>query len=142
YDIFTLPLKKYMTAPDTAKICTMICYETIYPDYVREFVSRGAELITAVTNDGWYGNSSGPYQHNRFAILRAVENRRWIARAANTGVSSFIDSYGRMVEQTKFLASGSITKTIPLYDEQTFYTRTGDFIARPCEWASGGMVVV
>ena len=131
-----------MTAPDTAKICTMICYESIYPAYVREFVKRGAEMIAVVTNDGWYGNSSGPFQHSRYAVLRAVENRRWVARSANTGVSSVIDEKGRFVEQTEFLTSSSITKSIPLLNEQTLYTKLGDFIAIPCEWVSGGMIVV
>jgi apolipoprotein N-acyltransferase len=143
YDIFKLPFKgQFVTAPDTARICTMICYESIYPGYVREFVRRGAELITVITNDGWYGNSSGPYQHNRYAVLRAIENRRWVVRSANTGVSSVIDDKGRIIEQSKFLTSASITQTIPLLSEQTVYTRLGDFIAIPCEWASGGMIIV
>ena len=143
YGLFTLPFKgQFVTAPDTAKICTMICYESVYPSYVREFVDRGAELITIITNDGWYGKSSGPYQHNRFAILRAVENRRWVARSANTGISSVIDDKGRILEEKPLFESASITRNIPLLTEKTLYTKLGDFIAIPCEWISGGMIVI
>lgn len=143
YENFKLPfVGRLMTAPDTAKICTMICYESVYPDYVREFVKRGAELITIITNDGWYGKSSGPYQHNRFAALRAVENRRWVARSANTGISSVIDDKGRIVEERPLFQSASITTAIPLLKEQTIYTKLGDFIAIPCMWVSGGMIIL
>jgi apolipoprotein N-acyltransferase len=143
YDIFKLPLKGHtVTAPDTAKLCAMICYESIYPDYIREFVKRGAEVITVITNDGWYGKSSGPYQHNRYAVLRAVENRRWVVRSANTGVSCSIDQFGRMQEQTEFDKSASLTARIPLLDEQTIYTKLGDFIAIPCEWICGGLILL
>ena len=132
YENFKLPfVGRLVTAPDTAKICTMICYESVYPDYVREFVKRGAEFINIITNDGWYGKSSGPYQHNRFAILRAVENRRWVARSANTGISSVIDDKGRIIEERPLFQSASITKVIPLLKEQTIYTKLGDFIAIP-----------
>lgn len=143
FEIFKMPFKgRLVTAPDTAKICTMICYESVYPDYVREFVKRGAELLTVITNDGWYGKSSGPYQHNRFAILRAVENRRWVARSANTGISSVIDDRGRILEERPLFESASITKNIPLLSERTLYTTLGDFIAIPCMWVSGGMIAV
>ncbi|MFI5263396.1 MAG: apolipoprotein N-acyltransferase, partial [Candidatus Kapaibacterium sp.] len=143
YEFFKLPFKgQLVTAPDTARICTMICYESVYPSYVREFVKRGAELITVITNDGWYGKSSGPFQHNRFAILRAIENRRWVARSANTGISSVIDDRGRIVEERPLFENASITMNIPLLSEQTLYTKLGDFIAVPCEWVSGGMIVI
>ncbi|MDP4218905.1 MAG: apolipoprotein N-acyltransferase [Bacteroidota bacterium] len=143
YDFFRMPfVGQLRTAPDTAKICTMICYESVYPSYVREFVRSGAEIIAVITNDGWYGKSSGPYQHNRFAILRAVENRRWIIRSANTGISSVIDDKGRIVEERPLFESASITRKIPLLREETLYTRLGDFIALPCEWASGGMTLM
>lgn len=143
YEYFNMPFKgRLVTAPDTAKICTMICYESVYPSYVREFVKRGAELITVITNDGWYGKSSGPYQHNRYATLRAVENRRWIVRSANTGISSVIDDKGRVLEERPLFESASITRNIPLLKEQTLYTKLGDFIAIPCEWVGGGMMIL
>lgn len=137
YDVFTLPIESNrVTQPDTAFICAMICYESVYPDYVREFVDRGAELITIITNDGWYGKSSGPYQHNRYAILRAIENRRWVARSANTGISSIIDDRGNIVAETELFTSSSITKQISLKSEKTFYTKAGDFIAIPFYWVT------
>jgi apolipoprotein N-acyltransferase len=143
YVFFTMPFKgQLMISPDTAKICTMICYESVYPSYVREFVKRGAEVISIITNDGWYGKSSGPYQHNRYATLRAVENQRWVVRSANTGISSVIDNKGRILEEKPLFESASITRNIPLLREQTLYTKLGDFIAIPCEWMSGGMIVL
>ncbi len=142
YPLLKLPFKgQLVTAPDTARLCTMICYESVYPSYVREFVKQGAELITIITNDGWYGKSSGPVQHNRYAILRAIENRRWVARSANTGISSVIDDKGRIIEERPLFESASITRNIPLLREQTLYTKLGDFIAIPCEWVSGGMMI-
>jgi apolipoprotein N-acyltransferase len=142
YDVFRLPLARTgLTSPDTAKLCSMICYESVYPAFVRKFVANGAELIAIITNDGWYGKSSGPYQHNRFAVLRAVENRRYIVRSANTGISSVLDDKGRMLEERPLFESASITKTIPLLDEETLYTKLGDFIAIPCEWGLFGMII-
>jgi apolipoprotein N-acyltransferase len=127
--------------PDTAKLCTMICYESVYPAYVRKFVANGAQVIGIITNDGWYGKSSGPYQHNRYAILRAIENRRWVIRSANTGISSAIDDRGRIVTERPLFESTSITTAVPLLDEQTLYTKLGDFIAVPFEWATGGLII-
>src|SRR5262249_350016 len=76
------------------KIATAICYESIFPDLVRQFVKNGSELMVVITNDGWFGQSSAPYQHLRMGVLRSVENRRWMVRTANTGISAIIDPYG------------------------------------------------
>lgn len=129
------------TAQDTAKLWTMICYESVYPQFVREFVKEGAELLFVITNDGWYGKSSGPHQHNQFAVLRAVENRRWIARSANTGISSAIDDKGRFIQETGLFVRASITQNFPLLNRQTLYTRLGDWIAIPCMWITGGFAL-
>ncbi|MBS1904257.1 MAG: apolipoprotein N-acyltransferase [Bacteroidetes bacterium] len=143
YDVLRLPLSRAgRTAPDTAKLCTMICYESVYPSYVRKFVANGAEVIGIITNDGWYGKSSGPYQHNRYAILRAVENRRWVIRSANTGISSVIDDKGHILEDRPLFTSTSITRRILLDGQQTLYTQLGDYIAVPCEWALAAMIVL
>ncbi len=143
YEVFTLPFYgQQRTQPDTAKLCTMVCYESVYPSYLRKFVANGAEIITIITNDGWYGNSSGPYQHNRFAVLRAVENRRWVARCANTGISSVIDDKGRFVNETEVFKSASIIKEIPLITSQTLYTQYGDVIALPSFWCTAICIVV
>ncbi|HET9136127.1 MAG TPA: apolipoprotein N-acyltransferase [Candidatus Kapabacteria bacterium] len=142
YDAFKLPLHRGLMKPDTAKLCTMICYESVYPAYVRKFVANGAQVIGIITNDGWYGKSSGPFQHNRYAILRSIENRRWVIRSANTGISSVIDDRGRIVTERPLFESASITTAIPLLDEQTLYTKLGDFIAVPFEWATGGLIIL
>jgi len=73
-----------------------ICYEIVFPGYIRRQVRRGATFVVTITNDAWYGTSSGPYQHFAMARLRAVENRRFVVRAANTGISGIIDPWGRV----------------------------------------------
>jgi apolipoprotein N-acyltransferase len=108
-----------------------ICYESVYPSFLRHFVANGANLLAVITNDGWYGRSSGPYQHEQFAVLRAIENRRWIVRSANTGISCVIDDRGRYVKDLPLFVSGSITERVPLIERKTIYTQLGDFIAVP-----------
>jgi apolipoprotein N-acyltransferase len=139
-----LPLRSIDSAAseqDTAKLWTMICYESVYPQFVRQFVNNGAELLFVITNDGWYGKSSGPHQHNQFAMLRAVENRRWIARSANTGISAVIDDKGRFLEETDLFVKTSVTQNFPLLNRKTLYTQLGDFIAIPCMWITGGFTL-
>ncbi len=102
---------------------TVICFESIFPDLVSRFVSAGAGFLVVITNDGWFGNTSGPYQHSRIALLRAVENRRWVVRCANTGISEFVDPFGRVTQQTRLNESAVLTQTIQLNTERTFYTR-------------------
>jgi apolipoprotein N-acyltransferase len=77
------------------KFSGMICYESVYPNYVREFVKRGAEFLVIITNDSWWGNTSGAYQHASFASLRAVETRRWVVQCANGGISLIVDPTGK-----------------------------------------------
>lgn len=129
-----------ITAPQTANIAMLICYESVFPTYVQQAVQKGANLISIVTNDGWYGNSSGPYQHERYAILRAIENRRWVIRSANTGISCVIDETGHIVDELPFNASGSIRGEIPLLSSATFYSSIGDVIPRAMMWANGALV--
>jgi apolipoprotein N-acyltransferase len=109
-----------------------ICYEIIFPDLVRRFVKKGASFLVTITNDGWYGTSSAPYQHFAQAVFRAVENRRYLLRAATTGISGVIDPYGRIVQKTELetrtLATGTITPNRSL----TFYARFGDLFAAAC----------
>ena len=118
-------------SPDTLRITPTICYESIYPSFVRHFVDRGANMLAVITNDGWYGRSSGPYQHEQFAVLRAIEDRRWIVRSANTGISAIIDDRGRIIKSLPLFVSGSITERIPLLERRTLYVAWGDYIAVP-----------
>jgi len=116
--VFKLPMNK-----DTVKICGLVCYESIFPLFVTNFMQRGAEFIAVVTNDSWYGNSSGPYQHEDFAILRAVENRRSVVRCANGGISCIINPVGEIEIQTKMFTKTILVGNVQLRNEQTFYTQ-------------------
>ncbi len=120
------------TLPDGNKFNTAICYESVYPELFSDFVKKGADFSVIITNDGWWGNFFGTYQHNRFAVFRAIENRRWIARCANTGISDFIDPEGNLFEQTKINEKTTIAFNIGLRKEQTFYTMNGDLFSKIC----------
>lgn len=105
------------------KVGAVVCIETIYPDFIARFVDKGAELIVAVTNDSWYGNSSGPYQHKETSVLRAIENRRYIAQAANGGISYIINSNGEFIIQSKMFEKRVLTGEISFKDGKTFFTK-------------------
>lgn len=107
---------------DTIKVGGLVCYESVDPVFVTAFVQKGAELITVVTNDSWYGKSSGPYQHKDFAMLRAVENRRSVVRCANGGVSCIINAKGKILAETKMFEKTTLVGEVPLQDEKTFYS--------------------
>jgi apolipoprotein N-acyltransferase len=110
----------------------MVCYESIFPEYVSSYVKRGAEFLIFITNDSWWGNTSGARQHNRYAVLRAVENRRWVVRCANGGISSFIDPRGTMYDATPMYTEASIHHRIGRRTDLTFYAKHGDWLARCC----------
>jgi apolipoprotein N-acyltransferase len=112
------------------KFLAMVCYESIFPEFVSSFVKRGAEFMVFITNDSWWGNTSGARQHCQFAVLRAIENRRWVVRCANGGISCFIDPYGRIYDKTQMYTEASITRMIEPRTEQTFYTEHGDWLPR------------
>jgi apolipoprotein N-acyltransferase len=119
-------------SPDGIKVSVVICYEIIFPDLVRKFVDRGADVMTTVTNDAWFGRTSAPYQHFSMAVLRAVENHVPVARAANTGISGFIDSNGRILEKSDIFTEAHLTSTVIPSRRRTFYTRHGDLFAYAC----------
>ena len=105
------------------KVGGVVCIESIYPDFVAGFVQRGANLIVVVTNDSWYGYSSGPFQHNEISVLRAVENRRSVVRAANGGVSCIIDPLGRTISSTKLFTKDILVGNVVIRDGLTIYSR-------------------
>jgi apolipoprotein N-acyltransferase len=108
---------------DSLKIGGVICIESIYPAFFSEFVQKGSDFLAVVTNDSWYGNSSGPYQHKEFSKLRAVENRRSVVRAANGGISCLIDPLGRSSDESKMFTQDVIVVDVPLNNQQTLFMR-------------------
>ncbi len=123
YTVFELP---------DARFGTVICYEIIFPGLVRKFVDRGADFIVTITNDAWFGRTSAPYQHFSMAVFRAVENRVPVVRAANTGISGFIDDKGRIIWRSGIFKEAAMTKSIAIGHKKSFYTRYGDLFSFAC----------
>ncbi|MFP4475122.1 MAG: apolipoprotein N-acyltransferase [Desulfatibacillaceae bacterium] len=119
----------------------MICYEIIFPDLARKQAAAGADLLVTITNDAWFGTSSAPYQHFSMSVLRAVENRRSVVRAANTGISGFVAPNGEMLARTDLMESTALTRDVPIMPEKTFYTRRGDVFAILCVLAAFFLVL-
>lgn len=115
----------------------VICYESIWGEYVADYIKKDAQFIAIITNDGWWGNTSGKDQHLHYAKLRAIETRRWVARSANTGISAFINQRGDIVQQTEWWVQGALKQDINLNEELSFYVRYGDYIARGGSIGSG-----
>lgn len=107
----------------------VICYESIYGDYVRKYIKKGANLITIITNDGWWGNTDGYKQHLKYGTLRAIETRTSIARCANTGISCFVDQSGRIYQEGAWWEPEVIVGNVHLNQGQTFFVRYGDLIS-------------
>lgn len=131
--VFLLRLK----SGGKVRFSNLICYESIYPGFVAEFVRRGAQFLTIITNDSWWGNTFGPYQHQQFAVLRAVENRRAIARCANGGISCFIDPYGRVELSAGMYRKTNLIGEILSSSELTFYSKHGDIFSQCCLLITG-----
>jgi apolipoprotein N-acyltransferase len=125
---YMLPLKD----KDTIKFSGMVCYESAYPNYVKEFVKRGAEFLVVITNDSWWGNTSGAYQHASFASLRAVETRRWVVQCANGGISLIVDPTGTTHLATNLYSRTQFVGDIYLRSGMTFYVKHGDIVAHIC----------
>jgi len=113
----------------TFRFSVLICFEFIFPRLVRKLVGNGADVLVNITEDSWYGRTAGPYQHAEMAILRAVENRRSVARCANSGISMLIDPYGRVLKKSKIFERTIVDGKIPLMNGYSFYTRFGDLFA-------------
>jgi apolipoprotein N-acyltransferase len=111
---------------------TFICYESIFSDEVRQFVRNGADVLINISNDGWYGDTSAPWQHLNMVRMRAIENHRWVLRATNTGITAAIDPFGRVVEAAPRHVRTSIRASFGYEHDLTFYTVHGDWFAWFC----------
>jgi apolipoprotein N-acyltransferase len=127
YTVMAIPHQKSKTL-----VSTVICYEIIFPDLVRRFVDQGATVITTITNDAWFGRTAAPFQHFSMAVFRAVENRVPVARAANTGISGFIDAKGNILSTSSIFTEARLTHTLTPGFEKSFYTRRGDLFSYAC----------
>lgn len=119
-------------ALDRFRLGVMICFEVVFPDLTRRAVNNGATLMAAITNDAWFGRSAAPYQHLDMVVFRAVENRVPFARAANTGISGFIDATGRLVATTDLFVPATRAAALVPRTRTTVYTRYGDVFAWLC----------
>lgn len=115
---------------DSFKIGTVICYESVYGEFVTEYVQKGAGYIFVITNDGWWANTPGHRQHNSLSSIRAIETRRSIARSANTGISSFINQRGDVLQKITWWKRGAIVEELNYNSKLTFYVKHGDYIGR------------
>ena len=122
-------------------ISVAICYEVVYPGLVRQFVTRGSELLTTITNDAWFGRTSAPYQHFAQASMRAIEEGRYLVRAANTGITGIVDPYGRVTEQTSIFEQGMIVGEARYLKTVTAYARWGDVFAYGSVVVSAALLV-
>ncbi|MBW2040121.1 MAG: apolipoprotein N-acyltransferase [Deltaproteobacteria bacterium] len=127
--------------PPEGKFGVLICFEVIFPELCREFVRKGANFMVTITNDAWFGRTSAPYQHLAQATFRSIENRIWLVRAANTGISAFVDPWGRIQKASGLFTREVLTKEIDLRGEgMTFYARHGDLFAIICSLLGIGLI--
>ncbi|MDY3327976.1 apolipoprotein N-acyltransferase [Riemerella anatipestifer] len=131
--VFTNPYNK-------GKIAPIICYESIYGEFVTDYVKKGANFLGILTNDSWWGVTQGHRQLLAYAKLRAIETRREVARSANSGISAHIDAKGEIVADTFYGDQTALVADINLYDGTTFYTRTGDLLSRISIFVLGFLV--
>lgn len=120
-EAFFTPNKKFAAGP-------IVCYESVYGEYVGEYVNKGANFLAIITNDGWWGDTPGYKQHLNYGRLRAIETRRSIVRSANTGISAIINQKGEIEQASKWWKEAAIKATININNELTFYTRFGDYL--------------
>jgi apolipoprotein N-acyltransferase len=111
-------------------VAPVICYESLWGSWIGESVKNGAQFIAIITNDGWWGNTTGKDQHFLYAKLRAIETRRWVVRSANTGISGFINQRGDVVKQSAWWTRDALKMDININDDHTFYVKSGDILAQ------------
>lgn len=129
---FTPGAEMVMLPTSHGPVSTAICYEIVFPRLVGQSIDNGSQLLTTITNDAWYGYSSAPYQHFLQASMRAIEQGRYLARAANTGISGVVDPYGRSVLQSKIFERIVLVGDVRLLQGSTVYGRIGDLFAYIC----------
>jgi apolipoprotein N-acyltransferase len=113
------------------KIAPSICYESVYGNFMRQYINNGANLICVITNDGWWKNTPGHKQHMNYARLRAIETRTWVARSANTGISCFIDPFGNVINPQPYNTTAAIKYSIPVTNRsKTFFVKYGDLLSK------------
>jgi len=122
------------------KFGVLICFEDMFPEIARTFTRKGADFLVNITNDGWYGKSSVPYQHFEFSRFRAIENRRSLARSTNTGITAFFAPSGDVIAKAPSFQEASIHAAVPVGGPLTFYTRFGDIFAGLC--AAGLLILL
>ncbi|MBK7098824.1 MAG: apolipoprotein N-acyltransferase [Sphingobacteriales bacterium] len=122
--------KDLATTNNSFVIAPAICYESVFGEYVSNFSKLNADLICIMTNDGWWKNTQGYKQHMSYARLRAVENRKWVARSANTGISCFIDPYGNVVQQLGWDKEGALKQEVAAFTGKTFFAKHGDILSK------------
>ncbi|MFZ0770186.1 MAG: apolipoprotein N-acyltransferase [Candidatus Sulfotelmatobacter sp.] len=125
----------------STRLGIFICYESVFPDEVRQFANQGAQAFVNLSNDGWYGDSGAYAQHLNQTRMRAIENDRWILSATDTGVTASIDPYGRTVARLPRKERGALVAPYALTSVTTFYTRHGDWFAFLCAIISAGALV-
>jgi apolipoprotein N-acyltransferase len=125
-----------------ASVGVLICFESLFPEISREFVRNGADLLANITNDAWFGQTAAPHQHLSILTLRAVENRRWIVRAANTGISALVDPCGRVVSTTPLFQEATFVDSVSRLRIDSWYTRHGDRFVHLCSLWAGGLFVL
>ena len=111
---------------------TAICYESVYGEHCTGYVRKGAQLLTVITNDAWWGDTPGYRQHLNYSRLRAIETRRWVARCGNTGISAIIDPCGRILDRTPWWQEAVLQGTVQLLSGESFFVRYGDMTGRCC----------
>jgi apolipoprotein N-acyltransferase len=117
---------------DGHRYAVFLCYESIFGDEVRQFTRSGAEVLTNLSDDGWYGDTSAPFQHLNMARMRAIENHRWLLRDTNNGITASIDPNGRVVETMQRNQRGAVAVHFNYLSDKTFYTLHGDLFAYAC----------
>jgi apolipoprotein N-acyltransferase len=114
------------------KIGAFICYESVFPNFVRQFAAGGAEVLFNISNDGWFGKSAARFQHLEIVRMRAAENRRWILRSTNDGITATIDSAGRVRGTLPLFVEATSYTGFTYISSRTFYTRFGDWFVLLC----------